>query len=61
MPGNGTQSGPRRDTVGSEVSDDDSKMVICEEGTADVQTDTTPIKTGKYLVLWYRLQLSQVQ
>ncbi|XP_071548691.1 uncharacterized protein [Panulirus ornatus] len=45
VPGNGTQTGPRRDTVGSEVSDDDSKMVICEEAAGDVHIDTAPIKT----------------
>ncbi|KAK8742721.1 hypothetical protein OTU49_001642, partial [Cherax quadricarinatus] len=45
VPSNGTQTGPRRDTVGSEVSDDDSKMVICEEGTSEGDRDITQIKT----------------
>ncbi|KAG0720319.1 Protein capicua [Chionoecetes opilio] len=34
VPGNGVQVGSRRDTIGS-VSDDDSKMVICEDGTIE--------------------------
>ncbi|XP_037781346.1 LOW QUALITY PROTEIN: protein capicua homolog [Penaeus monodon] len=46
VPGHGTNaSGPRRDTIGSEVSDDDSKMVICEEGAAEGNGDKTSVKT----------------
>lgn len=47
MPGNSVQAGSRRDTVGS-VSDDDTKMVICEEGTAEGNSDTSVSKAGKY-------------
>lgn len=44
VPGNGSGGG-RRDTVGSEVSDDDNKMVICEDRPPDAHHDHT--KTGQ--------------
>lgn len=46
VPGNGVQAGPRRDTVGS-VSDDDSKMIICEDRPQEANTDPSSTKAGK--------------
>lgn len=46
MPGNGVQAGSRRETVGS-VSDDDSKMVICEDRPPETNADPSSNKTGK--------------
>lgn len=47
VPGNGVQAGSRRDTVGS-VSDDDNKMVICEDGTTEGNNDGSTNKAGKW-------------
>ena len=47
--GNGSLMVPRRETVGSEISDDDSKMVICEEGTAENPNSSVSGKPGEYL------------
>ena len=41
------QTSTRRDTVGS-VSDDDSKMVICEDGAPDGTSDASNSKAGKW-------------
>lgn len=46
MPGNGVQAGSRRETMGS-VSDDDSKMVICEDRPPEANTDPSSSKAGK--------------
>lgn len=46
VPGNGVQAASRRDTVGS-VSDDDSKMVICEDRPPEANTDQSSSKAGK--------------
>lgn len=46
MPGNSVQAGSRRDTVGS-VSDDDSKMVICEDRPPETNADSSSNKAGK--------------
>lgn len=43
--GSGSPMVPRRDTIGSEVSDDDSKMVICEEGGTEHPHGNTSNKT----------------